>query len=86
MNHQGGPVTSGLPAARPGAAPDGLGGLRGEGVVLGPLHQLEVAHGGQLQAQVLKRFGRPVDDRDVQHDVVLVHCHIRLRIHRVCQA
>lgn len=67
-----------------GAAPDGLGGAGREGVVLGPLHKLEVTHGGQLQAQVLQRLPRAVDHRHIQHDVVLVHRHVRLRIHRIC--
>ena len=51
-----------------------------------PLHELEIAHGGQLQAQVLHCLVGAIDDGDIQHDVVLVHCDICLCIYRVREA
>ena len=65
------------------ALPDAFLCPRSQGVVLRPLNQLEVSHGSQLQAQVLQRLCSAVDDADIQHNVVLVHCHIRFSIYRV---
>ena len=61
--------------------PDALLGPGPQGVVLGALHQLEITHCGQLQAQVLQRLGSPVDDRHIQDYVVLVYCHVCLSVH-----
>ena len=61
--------------------PDALLGPRPQGVVLGALHQLEITHCGQLQAQVLQRLGSPVDDCYIQYYVVLVYGHVCLSVH-----
>ena len=66
--------------------PDALVRARGERVVLRALHQLQVPHGGQLQAQVLQRLPCTIDDCHIQHDVVLVHRHVSLSIHWICKA
>lgn len=64
-------------------APDVLLAVGSQGVVLGPLYQLEVAHGGKLQVEVLQRVRGPVGDCDVQHDVILVDCHTGLCVDRI---
>jgi hypothetical protein len=50
------------------------------------VHQLQVAHGRQLQRQVLQSVRRLVDHQHVQHNVVLVHVHVGLRVHGVGEA
>jgi len=60
--------------------PDALLGTRTQGVVLGALHQLEITHCGQLQAQVLPRLGSPVDNCHIQYYVVLMYGHVCLSI------
>ena len=42
--------------------------------------------GGQLQGKVLQGVSRLVDNQHIQHNVILVHVHIGLRIHRVREA
>mmetsp|Transcript_7477 Transcript_7477/g.22651 ORF Transcript_7477/g.22651 Transcript_7477/m.22651 type:complete len:205 (+) Transcript_7477:479-1093(+) len=59
---------------------------RRECVDLWALNQLEVAHRRELKAHALQRLGRPVDNGDIHHDVVLVHCHVRLSVHGVAEA
>ena len=61
---------------RPSPAPHLLRAGR-QRVRLRPLHELQVAHGGQLQGDALHRVGGAVDDRHIEHDVVLVHCSSR---------
>mmetsp|Transcript_10832 Transcript_10832/g.28114 ORF Transcript_10832/g.28114 Transcript_10832/m.28114 type:complete len:938 (-) Transcript_10832:320-3133(-) len=59
---------------------------RCEGVRLRPLAQLEVAHRRELEREVGHHLGRLVDHEHVEDDVVLVHRHKRLGVHRVGQA
>ena len=66
-------------------SPDSLLGAWAQGVILRPLHKLEVAHSGQFQAEVLHGGAAAIDDCHVQHDVVLVHRHVRLCVHWVRQ-
>mmetsp|Transcript_21988 Transcript_21988/g.51126 ORF Transcript_21988/g.51126 Transcript_21988/m.51126 type:complete len:255 (+) Transcript_21988:250-1014(+) len=57
-----------------------------EGVRLRPLAQLEVANGGELEAEVGHRLGGLIDDCHVEDDVVLVHRDEGLGVHRVRKA
>ena len=65
------------PALRQGGAggwAPHLGRAGRQRVCLRALHQLQVSHGGQLQAHILHRVAGAVDHIHIQHNVVLVHC------------
>eukprot|EP00965_Chrysotila_dentata_P032672 1088698-Pleurochrysis_carterae.AAC.2 len=61
-----------------------LAGL--ERMRLRPLAELEVADGGELEAQVLHRLARVVDHEHVEHDVVRVDEDVGLGVDRVGEA
>ena len=57
--------------------------LRTDGMRLGPLHELQVAHSGQFHGEVGQRVAGAVDNQYLQDDVVVVYRDTRLRVDRI---
>mmetsp|Transcript_20455 Transcript_20455/g.48485 ORF Transcript_20455/g.48485 Transcript_20455/m.48485 type:complete len:711 (-) Transcript_20455:783-2915(-) len=65
---------------------DVLALARQEHVRLRPLAQLEVAHDGELEAEVVHHLVGLVDEQHLEQDVVRVHGHVGLGVDRVREA